>query len=354
MHDHGELTVPTSRAPSPLARKAAGLLAGLCLAFVMAWSPGHVSPAYATHGIYIQPAAMSPAGSGRITTRDGTIHCVVSFGITISGPCEFAYPPGVSVTIDFAAEADSLACDTATYACASAFTKTITTDFLARFNTIGFKKVLWEQSVKLSGTGSGTVTGPGISCGEACSVLLPISTQVTLTATAAPGSHFTGWDNEGPCSIEQTSVCSYGVVNDSPVYATFMLDPATPSPSVAPSAAPSASPSPPPSPPSTGPSSPPGATSATQPRATNARASFSLAESTPGELQSADAAQATGVAEESAAMPIGLPPVADETGAGFSGSSLVLLVLAITLAALLIGTWTWLAVGGRRPMPPGT
>jgi hypothetical protein len=52
-------------------------------------------------------------------------------------------------------------------------------------------------------------------------------------------------------------------------------------------------------------------------------------------------------------MPVGSPSVADETVAGSSGSSLVLVVLAVVLAALLVGTWTWLAVRARRPTPPG-
>ena len=50
-------------------------------------------------------------------------------------------------------------------------------------------------------TGSGTVSGGGITCGNgasACSANLPTNSAVTLTATPAPGASFTGW--AGACT----------------------------------------------------------------------------------------------------------------------------------------------------------
>src|SRR5262245_61015078 len=47
--------------------------------------------------------------------------------------------------------------------------------------------------------GEGTVTGPGINCGGDCSERFTIGTVVTLTATPAAGSTFTGWSGGG-CS----------------------------------------------------------------------------------------------------------------------------------------------------------
>ena len=54
-------------------------------------------------------------------------------------------------------------------------------------------------TVVKAGTGSGTVTSSpaGIDCGSTCSVSFPKGTGVTLTATAATGSTFTGWSGEG-------------------------------------------------------------------------------------------------------------------------------------------------------------
>ena len=59
-------------------------------------------------------------------------------------------------------------------------------------------------SVSKKGTGSGTVTGSGaslINCGASCtSAPLVANTQVTLSATAAAGSTFTGWLGAPGCS----------------------------------------------------------------------------------------------------------------------------------------------------------
>ena len=62
------------------------------------------------------------------------------------------------------------------------------------------------------GTGSGTVTSvpAGISCGAGCSGSYAGGTAVTLTATPATGSIFTGWggggcSGTGPCTVTATT-----------------------------------------------------------------------------------------------------------------------------------------------------
>lgn len=49
------------------------------------------------------------------------------------------------------------------------------------------------------GTGQGTVSGPGISCGDTCLAVYNPGTVVSLSATADPGSIFDGWSGGG-CS----------------------------------------------------------------------------------------------------------------------------------------------------------
>lgn len=75
-------------------------------------------------------------------------------------------------------------------------------------------------TVQLAGPGAGTVTGPGIQCPSDCSEAYGIGTHVMLTATATPGSTFTGWS--GGCASAGTSpTCTLDMNDDVVVTATF-------------------------------------------------------------------------------------------------------------------------------------
>ncbi len=84
-------------------------------------------------------------------------------------------------------------------------------------------------SVSRAGTGTGTVTGAGgdIDCGTSCTTarLDYQDTAVTLAATPAAGSVFTGWS--GACS--GTGTCAVSLGQDQAVTATFDPAPAEPS-----------------------------------------------------------------------------------------------------------------------------
>jgi len=75
-------------------------------------------------------------------------------------------------------------------------------------------------TVLRSGTGTGTVTSSpgGINCGSDCSESYDQGTSVTLTATPASGSSFTGWSGGG-CS--GTGTCVVVMNADTEVTATF-------------------------------------------------------------------------------------------------------------------------------------
>jgi uncharacterized repeat protein (TIGR01451 family) len=75
-------------------------------------------------------------------------------------------------------------------------------------------------AVSKAGTGSGTVTSSpaGISCGATCVATFPSGTTVTLTATRATGSRFTGWS--GDCAGTATT-CQLTMTADRLAVATF-------------------------------------------------------------------------------------------------------------------------------------
>ena len=63
-------------------------------------------------------------------------------------------------------------------------------------------------TVSRDGSGNGKVTSgpPGINCGSDCGTRYPSNVNVTLTATAAEGSHVAGWN--GPCAgVGTASTC---------------------------------------------------------------------------------------------------------------------------------------------------
>ena len=74
--------------------------------------------------------------------------------------------------------------------------------------------------VQRAGAGTGSVTSnpKGISCGSQCSKSYPAGTTVTLTATPAPGSVFTGWSGGG-CS--GTGPCVTTIQTSTTVTAVF-------------------------------------------------------------------------------------------------------------------------------------
>jgi Divergent InlB B-repeat domain/Protein of unknown function (DUF1573)/Abnormal spindle-like microcephaly-assoc'd, ASPM-SPD-2-Hydin len=96
------------------------------------------------------------------------------------------------------------------------FTITAATSVTATF---GGGTSNFALTVNEAGTGTGTVTSApaGINCKPTCSANFVSGTQVTLTATAATGSTFTGWS--APC--EGTGTCTVTITAATTVTATF-------------------------------------------------------------------------------------------------------------------------------------
>jgi ABC-type phosphate transport system substrate-binding protein len=81
----------------------------------------------------------------------------------------------------------------------------------------------FKLKVKKGGTGSGLVTSSpaGINCGTTCEAEFESGKEVTLTATADPGSQFSGWSGAG-CS--GTDTCKVTMTAAQEVTANFALE----------------------------------------------------------------------------------------------------------------------------------
>jgi len=75
-------------------------------------------------------------------------------------------------------------------------------------------------TVSKSGTGAGSVSGTGISCGSDCSETYTDGTSVTLTASANTGSSFASWTG---CNVANGNTCTVIMSENKSVTATFNL-----------------------------------------------------------------------------------------------------------------------------------
>lgn len=87
------------------------------------------------------------------------------------------------------------------------------------FSTIDLPPVSYTltSSTNIDNGSSGTITGPGISCGRICTGSYTENTEISLSAVADWGSRFTGWS--GACLGDET--CILNMTEDKNVTATF-------------------------------------------------------------------------------------------------------------------------------------
>jgi len=106
------------------------------------------------------------------------------------------------------------------------FNRALTADEIAAIYNAGSAGQCTQQeeqhtlTVTRAGTGAGTVTASGITCGTDCSESLDEGTVVTLTATPATGSIFTGWSGDPDCFDGRVTMNA-----DKTCTATFKLAP---------------------------------------------------------------------------------------------------------------------------------
>jgi hypothetical protein len=158
---------------------------------------------------------VTPAGTGT-----GSVNSSPA-GISCGATCANAFAHGTVVTLTATSDPSSTFTGWSGEGCSGTGTCIVTTD-QARSVTATFTLKTPTLTVSKNGTGSGSVgsSPAGITCGATCSHDFDYGTVVTLTATPATGSDFTGWAGGG-CS--GTGTCIVTVDQARSVTATLTL-----------------------------------------------------------------------------------------------------------------------------------
>jgi Divergent InlB B-repeat domain len=163
-------------------------------------------------------ATFAPARFNLTVTVDGPGSVSDSLGqiVDCRTTCTASYPNGSTVNLTATVVGDGAVFMGWSGACTGAGGCSVLMD-QNRAVTATFG---WPLTVRTAGSGSGTVTSspPGINCGTDCDEVYRENTSVTLTATPAAGSTFTGWSGSG-CT--GTGTCTVTMNNALFVTATF-------------------------------------------------------------------------------------------------------------------------------------
>jgi hypothetical protein len=128
-------------------------------------------------------------------------------GISCAADCNESFEEGSSVSLTANAASGSVFMGWSGAACSGTGTCHLVVSSGASV-TATFSLVQHELSVAMAGDGAGTVESEpaGISCGADCAQAYDHGTSITLTATPASGSVFSGWS--GACSGSDSCILS--------------------------------------------------------------------------------------------------------------------------------------------------
>lgn len=151
-------------------------------------------------------------GTGTVTSKPAGISC--------PGTCTASFAGGTQVVLTATPAAGSTFTGWTDATCEGTGTCTFTINAATTVTaSFGGGTSNFALTVTEAGSGAGTVKSApaGISCMPTCTASFASGTQVTLTATPATGSTFTGWS--APC--EGTGTCTVTITAATAVTATF-------------------------------------------------------------------------------------------------------------------------------------
>ncbi len=170
---------------------------------------GIASQAAAVNIVVGNALSVSVTGSGTVTSSPSGINC--------GSTCNADYVSGTPVTLT-ATPVSGGSFSGWGGACSGTGSCVVTMN-AAKSVSATFSQVDFTLSASVTGSGSVTSSPSGISCGSTCSANYVAGTQVTLTATPASGSSFTGWG--GACGGAGSCVVTMNAAES--VSATFSV-----------------------------------------------------------------------------------------------------------------------------------
>lgn len=193
---------------------------------VLDMSKNHNVSATFTRSTYTLTIAGAGTGTGVLIEYPLSGSCSYTAGAANS-PCSYEIPAGTSIQVLPTYTATGTSFTGWSGDCSGTGNCQLTMN--ANHSVTGtFTRVSYTLTLLLSGTGTGTVTsntgltcsiyatgiGGPISTTVQCPAQVPVGTNLTLTATASPGSAFTGWF--GACSGKSTT-CTITMNSDTTI-----------------------------------------------------------------------------------------------------------------------------------------
>jgi hypothetical protein len=183
---------------------------------------------------YVVNVVAGSLGTGNGTVTGPGITCNVTAG-SLSGDCSEGVVQGTQLTLTAAGSGGSTFAGWGQACTGTGMTCTITvskaTTVAASFTAPPVPKYVVQVVAGSVSTGTGTITGPGITCTVSsasqsgdCSEELTQGTQLTLTGTGTGGSTFGGW-GQGCSQAGTAATCTIAVSQATTIEASFAAPP---------------------------------------------------------------------------------------------------------------------------------